>query len=182
MHRRAIVLVALLAVLAAPSAVASGASPDAPSNDAERFAFHMVNCMRTGGKVLRDGTCKGYGSGNYSKYMPPFRYSAAISDEVSRPYAVKLAKADACRHDLGTANGGVRLKRAGFDGDWGENIGCSTGTKREMLIRVHLMYQDEKGTSGWHWRNIKRGDLKKVGVGVVRIDGVPRLVEDFLGP
>jgi len=51
-----------------------------------------------------------------------------------------------------------------------------------MILRSHLGYQDEKGTGGWHWRNIKRRDLKKVGVGVANVDGVPRLVEDFYQP
>lgn len=186
MHRRVVALVLLLAALVASPAVVAPAgveaAHDARYGSAERLAFHLVNCMRTGGKVLRDGTCKGYGSGNYSNYRKPLRYSHAISDRVSRPYAVKLAKANACRHDLGTANGGVRLKRAGFEGDWGENIGCTSGTVRELVVRLHLMYQSEKGTSGWHWRNIKRRDLNKVGIGVARVDGVPRLVEDFLGP
>lgn len=181
MRRLIIMFVALIALAATPTAVT--ATTAAPYADLERYAFELIiNCDRTGGWIRSDGTCDDYGSGKHSKYRPPLRWAQGIADRVARPYAVKLAEADACRHDLDGANGGVRLRREGFDGDWGENIGCGGGTPREMILRSHLGYQDEKGTGGWHWRNIKRRDLKKVGVGVANVDGVPRLVEDFYQP
>ncbi len=53
----------LLALSVAP--VAAGSVWRAKG--AEDTAFRLVNCMRTGGHVTKYGTCKGWGSGKYSK-------------------------------------------------------------------------------------------------------------------
>ena len=94
------ILTALGATLgAAPSAGASTSSVntgqasvaltvtsiDRPWYSTEQFYLGLVNCTRTGGWVLSDGTCRGYGSGRYSAYVKPLRISSSISDRVSRP-------------------------------------------------------------------------------------------------
>ena len=60
----------------------------------ETYYLKLVNCTRTGGWVLRDGTCKGYGSGRYSAYVPPLKLSSGLS-RVARIWAKKLLLANA---------------------------------------------------------------------------------------
>jgi hypothetical protein len=68
-----VIAAALLASLF--SLGASAASPartlagEPPWYDVELYYLRLVNCTRTGGWVLSDGTCKGYGSGRYSRYV-----------------------------------------------------------------------------------------------------------------
>ena len=80
-------LVAALFSFAASGAMPSGVSAATPPwYDVERSYLTLVNCTRTGGWVLSDGTCKGYGSGRYSKYVAPLKISAGVSS-VSRSWA-----------------------------------------------------------------------------------------------
>src|SRR3954454_4136498 len=99
MRARRMVSVLSLACLlgSAMPAMASAGS----NTDLERFALSLLNCTRTGGWVRADGTCKARGSGKYSTYRKPLTLHSGISTNVARKYAVKLAAADACRHDLG---------------------------------------------------------------------------------
>jgi hypothetical protein len=186
---------------AAPSVAASDASPAAtPAADAsattltttaidkpwyttERFYLGLVNCTRTGGWVLSDGTCRGYGSGHYSKYVAPIAYSYGLSDKVSRPYSRLLVVHAICSH---TADGdpGYRLRRAGFmRWNWGENIGCRDGysTAKAAVLASHLVFQAEKSSNGGHWRNIKNATYHWIGIGIWRYGSRTRLVVDFYG-
>jgi hypothetical protein len=195
----AVALTAVVATLAAGPAAAStrslaGADPDAaialttttidkPWYTVERFYLGLVNCTRTGGWVLSDGTCKGYGSGHYSKYVAPLTYLYGMSDKVSRPYAKLLAVKGLCTH---TADGdpGYRLRRAGYlRWTWGENIGCRDGysTAKAAVLASHLKFQAEKSTDGGHWRNIKNPAYSWIGIGVWRYGTRTRLVTDFYG-
>jgi hypothetical protein len=156
---------------------------DKPWYTVERFYLGLVNCTRTGGWVLSDGTCRGYGTGRYSVYVAPLTYLFGISDKVSRPYAKLLAVRNLCSH---TADGdpGYRLRRAGYlRWTWGENIGCRDGyaTAKAAVLASHLKFQAEKSTNGGHWRNIKNAKYHWIGIGVWRYGSRTRLVTDFYG-
>ena len=156
---------------------------DKPWYSVERFYLGLVNCTRTGGWVLSDGTCRGYGSGKYSAYVAPIAYSYGLSDRVSRPYARLLVLRGLCSH---TADGdpGYRLRRAGFTRwNWGENIGCRDGysTAKASVLASHLKFQAEKFTNGGHWRNIKNAKYHWIGIGIWRYGTRTRLVVDFYG-
>jgi hypothetical protein len=156
---------------------------DKPWYTVERFYFGLLNCTRTGGWVLSDGTCRGYGSGRYSAYVTPLTYSYGLSDKVSRPYAKLLAVKNLCSH---FANGdpGYRLRKAGYYRyTWGENIGCRDGyaTAKAAVLASHLRFQAEKSTGGGHWKNIKNPKFKTVGIGIWRYGTRTRLVTDFYG-
>lgn len=156
---------------------------DKPWYTVERFYFGLVNCTRTGGWVLSDGTCRGYGSGRYSAYVAPFTYSFGLSDRVSRPYAKLLAVKNLCSHFVG-GTPGDRLRRAGyFRYTWGENIGCRDGyaSAKSAVLASHLKFQAEKATGGGHWKNIKNPKFKTLGIGVWRYGTRTRLVTDFYG-
>jgi hypothetical protein len=170
----------LAALAAAPPAAATIYKP---YYSIERFYLSLVNCTRTGGWVLSDGTCRGYGSGRYSAYVKPLTYSYGISDKVSRPYSKLLAVRNLCSH---TANGdpGYRLRRAGYTSwQWGENIGCRDGyaSAKAAVLASHLYFQREKSVNGGHWRNIKSTKYRAIGIGVWRYGTRTRLVTDFYG-
>jgi hypothetical protein len=156
----------------------------AASLDHELYYLKLLNCTRTGGWVLKDGSCKGYGSGHYSTYVKPLTRSAGISDRVSRPYAKLLAIRAKCSHFL-DGDPGYRLRRAGYNGTaWGENIGCRDGypSVYAAILASHLVFQSEKSTNGGHWRNIKNPKYIYVGIGIYRYNGRVRLVTDFYRP
>ena len=165
------------------SAAMTTSAIDKPWYSVERFYLGLVNCTRTGGWVLSDGTCRGYGSGRFSAYVAPIAYSYGISDRVSRPYARLLVLRGLCSH---TADGdpGYRLRRAGYTRwNWGENIGCRDGysTAKAAVLASHLKFQAEKSTNGGHWRNIKNAKYHWIGIGVWRSSMRTRLVVDFYG-
>ena len=156
---------------------------DRPWYPVEQYYLGLANCTRTGGWVLSDGTCRGYGSGRYSAYVRPLRYSSSISDRDSRPYAKLLAVRALCTH---YANGdpGYRLRRIGlYHSTWGENIGCRDGysTAKAAVLASHLAMQAERSTNGGHWRNLKNRNYIWVGIGVWRYYSRTRLVTDFYG-
>ena len=156
---------------------------DKPWYTVERYYLGLLNCTRTGGWVLSDGTCRGYGSGHYSAYVAPITYSYGLSDKVSRPYGKLLAVRSLCSH---TADGdpGYRLRRAGYTRwTWGENIGCRDGyaTAKAAVLASHLKFQSEKSTNGGHWRNIKNSSYHYIGIGIWRYGSRTRLVTDFYG-
>ncbi|HET7473203.1 MAG TPA: hypothetical protein VFJ71_08775 [Candidatus Limnocylindrales bacterium] len=184
--------IAAPSVSAATTPVASGpdgtvqlttTTIDRPYLSVEKYYLGLVNCTRTGGWVLSDGTCRGYGSGHYSAYRSPLTFNWGISDKVSRPYAKLLAVKALCTH---TADGdpGYRLRRAGYTRwTWGENIGCRDGysTAKAAVLASHLYFQSEKSTNGGHWRNIKNANYHWIGIGVWRYGTRTRLVTDFYG-
>jgi hypothetical protein len=167
-------LVAFGTSAAAPSGVAAAAPP---WYDVETYYLRLLNCTRTGGWVLKDGSCKGYGSGTYSKYVAPLKRSDALSG-AARGWAKKLAVSGACHHGNVTS----RLRNAGFTSyAWGENIGCWDTGAYKSVLNTHLAFQKEKATGGGHWKNIKNGRYKKVGIGVWKANGHTRLTTDFIG-
>jgi hypothetical protein len=191
----AILSASLLAALGAAPAAAATTSPvsgsagttlttttiDKPWYSVEVYYLSLVNCTRTGGWVLKDGTCRGYGSGRYSRYVTPLRLSPNISDRVSRPYAKLLAVRALCSHTA-DHDPGYRLRRAGFFSyTWGENIGCGDGysTAKASVLASHLRMQAEKYTNGGHWRNIKNSKFHHVGIGIWRYSSRTRVVSDF---
>jgi hypothetical protein len=170
-------------VTAQASSALTTTAIDKPWYSVERFYLGLLNCTRTGGWVLSDGTCRGYGSGHYSADVAPSAYSYGISDKVSRPYAKLLAIKAICTH---TADGdpGYRLRRAGYTRwTWGENIGCRDGyaSAKAAVLASHLKFQSEKSTGGGHWKNIKNPKYHWIGIGVWRSGSRTRLVTDFYG-
>jgi uncharacterized protein YkwD len=154
-----------------------------PWYSVEVYYLSLVNCTRTGGWVLNDGTCRGYGSGRYSRYVAPLRLSPGISDRASRPYAKLLAVRAICSH-FADHDPGYRLRRAGFTSwSWGENIGCGDGyaSARASVLASHLAMQAEKATNGGHWLNMKNGRYHYIGVGIWRYGSRTRVVTDFYG-
>ena len=154
-----------------------------PWYSVEVYYLSLVNCTRTGGWVLSNGTCRGYGSGRYSRYVAPLRLSPGISDRASRPYARLLAVRSVCSHFL-DRDPGYRLRRAGYSSwSWGENIGCGDGyaSAKASILSSHLRMQAEKSTSGGHWLNMKNGRFHYIGIGIWRYGTRTRLVTDFYG-
>ncbi|MDQ6795454.1 MAG: hypothetical protein M3067_11695 [Chloroflexota bacterium] len=177
----------LIASTSAPTpAVTTTATVDAsaPWLTDESYYLSLVNCTRTGGWVLSNGTCRGYGTGRYSAYVRPLVRSGAISDKVTRPYAKLITVGALCNHFF-DGDPGFRLRRAGFVGyAWGENIGCRDGygTIRAAILQSHLFFQGEKSTNGGHWRNIKNPRFTYIGIGVWHYGNRTRLVTDFYRP
>ena len=175
------------AATVAPSATGAVAltttAVDRPWYSVERFYLGLLNCSRTGGWVLSDGTCRGYGSGHYSKYVAPITYLFGLSDGVSRPYARLLAGKAICSH---YANGdpGSRLRASGYARwNWGENVGCRDGysTAKAAVLASHLVFQSEKSANGGHWKNMKNPKYHWAGIGIWRSSSRTRLVIDFYG-
>jgi hypothetical protein len=163
--------------------LAATSYPWAPWLTHEAFYLKMVNCTRTGGWVLSDGSCKAYGSGRYSAYVKPLVRSGYISDLATRPYAKVLAVKNLCGHNYdGSLT--TRLTRAGFSGSaWGENLACRTGsTVRSTIIWAHRVFQSEKSYNGGHWKNIKNSRYTQIGIGIWRYGERVRLVTDFYRP
>ncbi|MBX3030085.1 MAG: hypothetical protein KF809_07980 [Chloroflexi bacterium] len=176
----------LIAVITSVSLLLVPAAPTvakAPYKDLERFALSLVNCTRTGGWVRANGTCKGRGSGTHSAYRKPLKLHGGISSAVARPWAKRIASADHCGHTIGSSDVDGRFRKAGYrHATNGESVGCSSGyTVRQMVIRTHRMMQAEKSYGGWHWRNMKNGDFKSVGVGIAKVGRETRVVYDFYG-
>jgi hypothetical protein len=156
---------------------------DRPWYTTERFYLGLLNCTRTGGWVLSNGTCRGYGSGHYSNRVSPILYSFNLSDAVTRPYAKLLAVKAACSHTL-NGDPGYRLRHAGFTRwSWGENVGCRDGyaSAKSAVLASHLKFQSEKSYNGGHWRNMKSWGYHWVGIGIWRTGTRTRLVIDFYG-
>lgn len=184
----------LLAIVAtAPGAAVAGATTslsslitttiDKPWYTTEQYYLALVNCTRTGGWVLTDGTCRGYGSGAYSPYVAPFRISSYMSDRDSRPYGYELATGNLCSHSA-DGDPGYRLRRIGlYSWRWGENIGCRDGyaTAKAAVLASHLVFQSEKATNGGHWQNLKNRSFLLIGIGIWRSGTRTRLVTDFYG-
>ena len=175
-----LLIAALAVLLILPSAPVSAASR---YGKLEKLALSLMNCTRSGGWVQANGTCKGRDSGRFSKFVKPIPMSDGIADKVAYPYAVRLARADACMHTLAGSSIDRRFAEGGYKGSTnGESIGCSNGyTARQMVIRTHRMMQSEKAYNGWHWRNMKDPDWKRVGIGVAMVGSESRVVYDFYG-
>jgi len=180
------VRVRVVVVIVAVACLLGGGLPaaaKAPYLDLEHFALTLVNCTRSGGWVRSDGSCKGRGTGHYSTYRKPLTLQSGISSKVSRPYAVKLAAANACEHTLKGSSIQQRFRQGGYTGTpFGESIGCSGGwTTRQMVIHTHRMMQSERSSNGWHWKNMKNPAFTRVGIGIARHGSQSRIVFDFYG-
>lgn len=182
-HSRFVSILFALIALVAVAPVAQAETP--PWRDLEATYLEMLNCTRTGGRVLDDGTCDGYGSGEFSAYRKPLRRSSAISNKVSRPYAMVIVEAGVCSHTFGSELA-QRLHRAGFHPTtYGENIGCASGrgSAWDLILRTHLMFQDEQGrraADSWHWKNMKNRRFREVGIGIWRVGDRTYLVTDYV--
>jgi hypothetical protein len=162
---RLLVTTALAVVLTASSAVPA-AAVEALWPEAEQYALRLVNCTRTGGWVEEDGTCIDAGTGKHSVYRKPLKWRDLLAEGVARPQAQRIAKAGYLSHTLG---GSIltRFKRAGITCcAMGESLGHWTKNAKAAVLAVHQMVQAEKGTGGWHWRNLKDKRFKLVGIGV----------------
>ena len=163
------------------ASVAQTTTSTYPYYSIETYYLQLVNCTRTGGWVMSDGTCKGYGTGHYSAYVKPLTLVAGISNSVTRPYAKLIATKGICSH-FADHDPGYRLRRAGYlRATWGENIGCRDGysTAKAAVLASHLNFQAEKSSNGGHWKNIKNANYLYVGIGVWRYGSRTRLVIDF---
>jgi hypothetical protein len=184
-RHRSILLVAVglaLGVLVTVSPLTVGAVSK-PWYGVEVYYYKLLNCTRTGGWVLSNGSCSRYGSGYYSKYVAPIKLSWPISDYTARPYARGLATKAICSHFAGS-DPATRLRADGFVfPTWGENIGCRDGyaSAYTAVLASHRVFQAEKSSNGGHWRNMKNPRFKYVGVGVWKYNGRTRLVTDFVG-
>ena len=181
-------LAALLAVSLFASLFAFGVSAAAPRAvsaatpayyPVETYYLRLLNCTRTGGWVQKDGSCSGYGTGRYSKYVAPLKRSDRLA-AVARSWAKRLATVNACKHGDPSA----RLRKAGYKNwTWGENIGCyDLASAYKAVLASHRAMQAEKSSNGAHWKNFKNASFKYVGVGVWKANGHTRLVTDFYRP
>jgi hypothetical protein len=155
----------------------------APWLDIEQFALKLLNCNRTGGRILTDGTCDGYGSGKFSPYREPLKLDTSISNRVARVYAKYQAVRHACNHFL-DGDPGDRMARAGFTSPhWAENIGCRPTPTRQAVINSAIFFQNEQYASyRGHWINLKNADYDRVGIGVWTSDGWVLSVYNFYRP
>lgn len=166
------------------SAVETAGAEIARAQGLEKFALRLLNCNRTGGKIRRDGTCKGRGSGRFSPYRRPLQRHKPIGTSVAWPWARAMADRDECSHWLaGLPDLPARLKQAGYPNHtWGENIACYWGSSaRDMVIWASRAFQAEKKVDGGHWRNLKSRDFKSVGIGVAKVGSTSTIVFDFYG-
>jgi hypothetical protein len=177
--RIAALLLGLVAALVAPAAPVAALEARWP--EAEAFAMTLIDCNRAGGWVEEDGTCDLEDAEARVPKRQPLRYGPKISAYVARPHARRLANAGTLSHYLG---GSIRerFERAGLgDGRVGENIGYAGGRGDPLagVLRVHLLFQDEWDSNGWHWRNLMDKRFTRVGVGVWVKNGRTYLVHDF---
>jgi hypothetical protein len=182
-----IVIASLLTLLlVAMSAVPATAAEPTRAQGAEDMAFRLVNCLRTGGKITQAGKCKGWGSGRYSAKRPALKRSQRISNKVSWPWAKRTAKLYSNRtcwvgHSLAGSTLDGRFAAAGLkNGANGENVGCASHDPQRMVKFIVRWWQREKSYRGWHWRQLKDGRFKSMGVAVARRGtGKAQLVVNF---
>ena len=167
--------------------MASHTTSDAqPTREArfERLALSLLNCTRSGGWVRPNGTCRGWGSGKYSTRLKPLARHRGVSSKVAWPWAAQLVIANACDHVLEESlTPSARMRDAGFShAISGENIGCTWGYMlRRAIVTSHRAMQAERSYEGGHWRNMKDGAYRSVGIGVARLGSMVAIVYDFYG-
>ena len=86
---------AMLLALVVVGPVSAGTPTRVPA--AEKYAYSLLNCTRTGGFVKADGSCAGRGSGKYSAYRKPLRLHKNISLKVAWPWARAMVQATPAR-------------------------------------------------------------------------------------
>ncbi len=142
----------------------------------ETYYLRLMNCTRGGGWVTSGGDCSSPGGSGIS----PLILSGGISDRVARPYAKYLATTGICDH-FAKGSPGDRLHRAGYPGDYRENIGCrGASNPYASVLGTHLYFQTEKPCGGYcHYANMMSTKMKYVGIGVWVSGSRVRLVVDF---
>jgi Bacterial Ig-like domain len=145
----------------------------------EVYYLGLMNCTRGGGWVLASGKCSSPGGSG----IKPLILNAGISNKVSRPYARFLAQKNICSH-FAEGTPGDRLHKAGYPGDYRENIGCRPAKNPyASVLGTHIFFQDEKPCGNYcHWANIMDPRMTEVGIGVWVIGDRVRLVVDFWTP
>jgi hypothetical protein len=179
-----LVVASVLAILLVAAAASPVAAAPHRVQRAERLAYRLVDCLRTGGKVTLEGRCRGYAGGRYSRERRPLARSDKISNQVSWPWARELASSNSCTHELGRSSVDWRFRSAGFmNAVNGENVACHSGkSARAMVIYWVRYWYRERKWGGPHWRQIKDPDFRSAGFGVARTrGGRTRLVINFYG-
>ena len=181
-------LASVLAVVLALGVIGPATAADTTvhrASSAEKYALKLLNCTRTGGWVRADGSCNGRFSGRYSAYRKPLRLHKKISNRVSWPWARKLLVANVCGHSLaGEPELNQRIRFPGYRStSYGENVGCGWGASnaKQIVLATHRVMQAEKSYNGGHWKNMKNGRYKSVGIGVATRNGRTVVVYDFYG-
>jgi Big-like domain-containing protein len=142
----------------------------------ETYYLKLMNCTRGGGWVTSGGNCSSPGGSG----IAPLILHSGISSKVSRPYAKYLASTGICSH-FADGDPGDRLRRAGYGGDYRENLGCrSAPNPFASVLGTHLYFQSEKPCGGYcHYANMMSTKMKYAGIGVWVGYGRVRLVIDF---
>jgi hypothetical protein len=180
---------ALLLVLSlfgtATADTSAGDAPVVRVRSAERYAYQLLSCTRSGGWVKADGTCIDEGSGKHSVLRKPLRYHKRLSRTVAWPWARLMVKHNVCDHVIaGKPVLSRRFRSRGFRyPTFGENVGCGWGygSPEEVVLMTHRAYQAEKASRGGHWLNLKNRNFRSVGIGVATRDGRTMVVYDFYG-
>lgn len=178
-----VVIATLLALLVVGLAAAPASAETQRFRATEQFAFRLLNCLRTGGKVTAAGTCIGYGSGRFSAYRKPLQFSDRISNKIAFTYSARIASAGQCRHDLGSTTD-QRFRTVGLRAPVnGENLACHwAASPRRMVVFWMRRWYKETSHGGAHWSQIKDRDFRVAGFGVARHrSGRTTLVVDFYG-
>jgi uncharacterized protein YkwD len=169
----------------APRATTAPRTAPRPSSSswvsAEKYLLSLMNCTRGGGWVLADGSCSSPGGSG----IPALRYHEGVSDNVSRPYARKLAVNGACSHFYG-GDPGDRLRAAGYTGyQWAENIGCRYfSDPRDAAVSLVRFFQSERSWSpvGPHYVNMMSRKYTHAGIGLWVAGGNLNFVVNFYTP
>ena len=178
-----VVIVVLMALLIVGSTAAPVSAETRRFRSTEQYAFRLLNCLRTGGKVTPAGICVGYGSGRFSAYRKPLDFSQKISNKIAFGYSSRIATAGQCRHDLGSTTD-QRFRTVGLRDDTnGENLACHwAASPRRMVVYWMRRWYKETSYGGAHWHQIKDPDFRVAGFGVARHrSGRTTLVVDFYG-
>jgi len=178
-----LVIAALVALLVVGFTALPVAAEAARFRSTEQYAFRLLNCLRTGGKVTTAGTCVGYGSGRFSAYRKPLEFSEKISNKIAFTYSARIASAGQCRHDLGSTTD-QRFRTVGLRDDTnGENLACHwAASPRGMVVYWMRRWYHETSYGGAHWHQIKDRDFRVAGFGVARHpSGRTTLVVNFYG-
>jgi uncharacterized protein YkwD len=142
---------------------------------AEKYLLRLLNCMRSGGTVVSDGSCSGGGDSG----IAPLAWHEGVADSVARPYAKKLAVSGVCSHFYG-GTVGDRLRAAGYTGyQWAENLGCryfdDPRDAAESLVRFFR-------SSPGHNANMMSRKYTHAGIGLWVAGGNLRFVVVFYTP
>jgi hypothetical protein len=178
-----LIIASLLALLFVGSVAVPASARLQRFESTERYAYKLINCLRTGGKVNTAGFCVGYGSGRFSAYRKPLDFSHKISNKVAWTYAGRIATAGQCRHDLGSTTD-QRFRTVGLRNITnGENLACMwAASPRRMVVYWVRHWYKETSYGGAHWHQIKDPDFRTAGFGVARHpSGRTTLVVNFYG-